>query len=251
MSEASTPGGRFSIVQGGAAQLPAVSPELQAILLPIEDKALQEKITRAYYTLMEGDPSSISVQFAILLSALVHAKTAQGQLTSGNGQAPDLKLEQLSKLNKSMAEFLAGHGSIDRLLKDHFEKLPERIIQAAEKKVAASSVGSRWPAWVQKSWSVMSNRWFIALACLLLGMLPGSLLVVYMSHEAGQKRLEELTATVNRLPDILRLQLSGNITYSPAAAGKPAKVVLNFGEKLRPATAEVTRSNEVSVIFAP
>ena len=247
MSEASTPGGRFSIVQGGAGQLPAVSPELQAILLPIEDKALQEKITRAYYTLMEGDSSSISVQFAILLSALVHAKTAQGQLTSGNGQA----LEQLSKLNKSMAELLAGHGSIDRLLEDHFEKLPERIIQAAEKKDAASSVASRWPAWVQKSWSVMSNRWFIALACLLLGMLPGSLLVVYMSDQASKKRLEELTATVNRLPDIVRLQLSGNITYSPAAAGKPAKVVLNFGEKLRPATAEVTRSNEVSVIFAP
>jgi hypothetical protein len=72
-----------------------------------------------------------------------------------------------------------------------------------------------------------------------------------MSDQASKKRLEELTATVNRLPDIVRLQLSGNITYSPAAAGKPAKVVLNFGKKLRPATAEVTRSNEVSVIFAP
>jgi hypothetical protein len=35
---------------------------------------------------------------------------------------------------------------------------------------------------------------------------------------------------LNRLPDIVRLQLTGNITYSPAADGKPAKVLLNFGQ---------------------
>jgi hypothetical protein len=46
--------------------------------------------------------------------------------------------------------------------------------------------------------------------------------------------------------------MAGNIQFSPAAGGNPAKVLLNFGQKLRPVTADVNpRSNEVLVVFAP
>ena len=71
----------------------------------------------------------------------------------------------------------------------------------------------------------------------------------FWSYIRGMMRGGNLTAMLNRLPDIVRLHLTGNITYSPAADGKPAKVLLNFGQKLRPVTVEVTRSNKVSVVL--
>jgi hypothetical protein len=104
--------------------LPEVPAALQALLLPVEaKKEAQDAITRSYYALMEGDPCSVTCHLAVIISALVYAQKQSPELhppiNRGNGQAaPDLKFEQLSKLNKAVAaleaQIAAGFSSLNQ-----------------------------------------------------------------------------------------------------------------------------------------
>jgi hypothetical protein len=111
----------------------------------------------------------------------------------------------------------------------------------------------------------MTDPSFIALVCFVLGALPGLILYVQSEKQRaddGKSRVvamiraddgkSRVVAMINKLPDSVRLNMAGNIQFSPAAGGNPAKVLLNFGQKLRPVTADVNpRSKEVLVVFAP
>jgi hypothetical protein len=184
--------------------------------------------------------------------------SALSKLGSGNGQAPDLKqiedavTRALQKRRDDVA-MLSALDQMPRLVGNHVDKLLQERIEDFRKEITPEKEGDgrRWPAWIRNTVAFISRRSFIAVACLVLGALPFFVLYLQAQRERVNDATSRIVTMMNKLPDSVRLNMTGNITYSPAVEGKPPKVVLNFGEKLRPVTAEITKSNEVSVIFAP
>lgn len=176
----------------------------------------------------------------------------------GNGQGLDLKqiedaLTRAMQKRRDDVAMLSALDQMPRLVGNHVGNLLQEELQALRKELTSEKEGQgrRWPAWIQKTLAFASRRWAIAAACLVLGTLPFLLLYVQSEKQRADDATSRIVTMMAKLPDSVRLNMTGNITYSPAAGGKPAKVVLNFGQKLRPVTAEVTRANEVEVIFAP
>jgi hypothetical protein len=226
--------------------------ELDMLLSGITDPSERKAVTEAFYDFAKGDPCGFSVRFAVLIKAHTLAIQNANKL-NGNRQAPDLKLEQLAKLSKLMAELRAGQEHTERRTEVLFADLTNRF-EDSERKITPENGNSlsRWPIWVQKTWAFMTDRSFIALVCLVLGALPGLILYVQSEKQRADDGKSRIVAMINKLPDSVRLNMTGNIQFSPAAGGNPAKVLLNFGQKLRPVTADVNRrSNEVLVVFAP
>ncbi len=176
----------------------------------------------------------------------------------GNGQAADLKqiedaVTRAMQKRRDDVGVLSALDQMPRLVANHVDKLLQEQIEDFRRQVTGEKEAEGKPrlAWIQRTLSFVSKRSVIAVACLVLGALPFLLLYVQSERQRADDANSRIVAMMNRLPDSVRLNMTGNITYSPAVAGKPAKVVLNFGQKLRPVTAEVTRANEVEVVFAP
>jgi hypothetical protein len=206
-------------------------------LLANEDAKVQDDVRHAYYFLCKGDPNSVSFQLSIWLAALHRAygrvAVKSSSVNGNNGQAQ--VLESLASVPKSVAQ------ALEPIIHEQTQELRKEL--TPEKK----GEGTRF----QKALAFVADRRLIAVACLAAGALPFLLLYVAAERERAVDATSRIVAIMNRLPDSVRLNMTGNIQFSPAADGKPAKAVLNFGEKLRPVTAEVTRAKEVSVLFAP
>ena len=171
---------------------------------------------------------------------------------------PDLKqiedaITRAMQKRRDDVAVLSALDEMPRHVGDYVAKLVQEDLEALRIELTPEKQGERngRSAWIQKILAFVSRRSVIAIACFVLGALPFLLLYVHSERQRADDANSRIVAMMNRLPDSVRLNMSGNITYSPAAAGKPAKVVLNFGQKLRPVTAEVTRANEVEVVFAP
>lgn len=186
---------------------------------------------------------------------------------SVNGQAPDLNPAQLERLKAEVSDVvtramqkrrddvavLSALDEMPRLVGNHVAKLVQEDLETFRRELTPQKEGegTRRPEWIQKTLAFVSRRSVIAIACLVLAVLPFLLLYVQSERQRADDATSRIVAMMNKLPDSVRLNMTGNIAYSPATASKPAKVVLNFGQKLRPVTAEVTRANEVEVVFAP
>ena len=204
------------------------------------------------YWILAGQADLYDAQTKALLSALGGVQ--------GNSQAPDLNPDQIEKaviraLQKRRDDVgvLSALDEMPRLVGNHVDKLLQDRIEAFRKELTPEKEreGRHCPAWIRKGLAFLFNRWFIAIACLLLGALPFLLLYVQSERQRADDATNRIVAMMAKLPDSVRLNMAGSITYSEASNGKPAKVVLNFGQKFRPIDAQVTRSGEVEVLFAP
>ena len=159
--------GQFSIVR-------ADPLELQAILLPIKDEALRETMRRAYYTVMEGDPSSVSIQFAVFLSGLVHAHNS-------NGQQPNADQAAGAGIQDKLADILSLQDRSHRFIEASFEKL-WRLAQDKHASIPYSVAGQGKP-----------RKWIlIALAVCLAILIP--VLTYKLGVIAGQSETTQNVA---------------------------------------------------------
>ena len=217
------------------------------------------------------------------LSAVLIAYQTALKEAHSKGRAPELnpdqietlKSELIAKLSKVVEKdntlIIESLNQMPRLVAGQFSNLWEERIADHEKKDAARPVspsrnlapeketeGAGWTAWAKKTRSVITNRGFIALTALVLGMLPGFFLAKHQSDlwfSESQKRIEEtsnrLTAAINKLPEIVRHQITGDISFVPPADGNPGKLVIDLGQRLRPINAEVKPDGKVLVVLAP
>ena len=83
-----------------------------------------------------------------------------------------------------------------------------------------------------------------AYSCRMFGCsrLPFLLLYVAAERERAVDATSRIVAIMNRLPDSVRLNMTGNIQFSPAADGKPAKA----GPELRRETEACDRGSNTS-----
>ena len=183
-----------------------------------------------------------------------------GNGTNGQGKSPELTPDQLEQaLTRALQKrrddvaVLSALDQMPRLVGNHVDALLQERLEQLRRDVTSEKEGEgrRWPAWVRKILAFVTDRWFIAITCFVIGALPFLLLHVQSEKQRADEANGRVAAMVDRLPSLIRLQLTGNITYSEPANGKPARVLLNFGQKFRPVKTELTSDGEVSVVFAP
>ena len=236
------------------------SPGLRDALL---DFSLSSGLSEAdcIYWILSAQADLYDAQTKALLSALgsVHG--------NGQGNAPQLNPAHIEKLKVEFTDavtralqkrrddvaLLSALDQMPRLVGNHVDKLLQERIDDLRRELTPEKEGEgrRWPKWIRKSLAFVSRRWVIAIVCFVLGAMPFLLLYVQSERQRADDATSRIVAMMAKLPDSVRLNMTGNITYSPAADGKPAKVLLNFGERLHPVHAELTRANEVEVVFAP
>jgi len=103
-------------------------------------------MTRAYYRVMEGDPSSISVQFAVLLSGLAHAKNtkqAGGDSLLADSAFRDLRLD----VGAARDLLVSGQNRSHRLLEENFGRL-WKVVKDRQKAPVPTSEGWRKWKWI-------------------------------------------------------------------------------------------------------
>ena len=236
------------------------SPGLRDALL---DFSLSSGLSEAdcIYWILSAQADLYDAQTKALLSALgsVHG--------NGEGNAPQLNPAHIEKLKVEFTDavtralhkrrddvaLLSALDQMPRLVGNHLDKLLQERMEDFRRELTPEKEGEgrRWPAWIRKSLAFVSRRWFIAIAGFVFGILTVHFADQWHNTQRAEQTNHQLISALGRLPDAIRMQLAGNMTFSPAADGKPAKVSINFGQKFRPVTAEVTRSGEVSVVFAP
>jgi CRISPR/Cas system-associated endoribonuclease Cas2 len=221
------------------AATPGLPSDLQAALYPIFVRS----------TLPDDDPLWSLVAVQIRMQCAINS-ASNGSLKPE--QIEKLKSELIRAVQKENNQIICSVADMPRQVQARVDSvLQERLSELKKQDDGELSWFDHWPALARNAWDLISGRGSIALLCFLLGLLAGSLVVGQLVDNATEKRLEALTGAFERLPDMLRLEMTGHLIYAPAKQHNPATAIVNFGERFRPVSAEVTQTNEVSVTFAP